>query len=38
MDGIQIPFSYSVKYMGVTLDYKLTWKTHVENKTIAYKE
>ena len=30
MDGIQIQFSDSVEYLGVTLDNKLTWKTHIE--------
>ena len=37
MDGIQIPFSNSVKYLGVTLDNKLTWKPHIEAKTTACK-
>ena len=31
MDGQQIPFSDSVKYLGVTLDLKLTWKPHKKN-------
>ena len=30
MDGIQIQFSDSVEYLGVILDNKLTWKTHIE--------
>ena len=38
MDRIQIPFSDSVKYLGVTLDNKLTWKTQIENKTVACKK
>ena len=37
MDGIEIPFSTSVKYLGVTLD-KLSWKPHIEAKTSAYKK
>ena len=26
MDGIEIPFSESVKYLGITLDNKVNWK------------
>ena len=32
MDGQQIPFSDSVKYLVVTLDNNLTWKPHLEKK------
>ena len=38
MDGQQIPFSNSVKYLGITLDNKLTWKPHLEEKTTACKK
>ena len=35
MDGLQIPFSNTVKCLGVMLDNKLSWKQHVEAKTTA---
>ena len=32
MNGNYIPYSKSVKYLGVTLDYRLHWKAHVNDK------
>ena len=32
MDGVHIPYSDSVVYLGVTLDKKLRWKDHILNK------
>ena len=37
MDGIDILFSDTVKYLGVTFDNKLIWKPHIEAKTMACK-
>ena len=31
MDGIQVDFTNETKYLGVTLDSKLTWNTHFNN-------
>ena len=30
MDRVKIPFLDSVKYLGVTLDNKINWKTHID--------
>ena len=32
IDGKEIPYQNEVKYLGVTLDAKLHWKKHVQNK------
>ena len=31
MDGIQIPYANTTKYLGITLDEKLHWNDHVKN-------
>lgn len=33
LKGVTIPLSTEVKYLGLTLDSKLLWSKHVENKT-----
>ena len=33
LKGVNLQLSDEVKYLGVTLDKKLTWKAHVEDKT-----
>ena len=38
MDGVHLPFSDSVKYLGVTLGNKLSWKQDIEAKTTACKK
>ena len=32
MDGAEIPYSDSLKYLGVTFDSKLLWKVHILDK------
>ena len=35
MDGMKIPFSETVKSLGVILNNKISLKPHIENKTVA---
>ena len=37
IDGVPIPYSTQVKYLGLTLDSKLNWNLHVKEKAIACK-
>ena len=37
MGGLEIPYSDSAKYLGVTLDKKLTWKKHIADKIAKVK-
>ena len=38
MNGIEVEYSSSVKYLGVTLDRRLDWKEHILNKISAAKK
>lgn len=35
LDNIQIPSSQSAKYLGLTIDRRLTWSHHIKNKKLA---
>lgn len=32
VDGIQVPYSNTAKYLGMNLDAKLRWKEHIQKK------
>ena len=32
MDGVQIPYANTAKFLGMTLDAKLRWNEHIEIK------
>jgi hypothetical protein len=36
INGIQIPYANSAKYLGMTLDAKLRWKEHIKKKRELY--
>jgi hypothetical protein len=35
LDNIQIPSSQSAKYLGLTIDCRLTWSHHIKIKRLA---
>ena len=37
MGGIKLNYSPKIKYLGLTLDQKLTFKTHIEGKCLKAK-
>ena len=37
IDGLEVPYSHRVKYLGLTLDSKLAWNTHIKEKALACK-
>ena len=38
IDNAEIPFSDTVKYLGVVLDKKLTWAVHIDSKITKAKK
>ena len=37
VDGVEVPYSQETKYLGVTLDKQLHWKSHINGKIKAAK-
>ena len=38
MSGVRIPYSDSVKYLGLTLDTRLRFNVHIDNKVMKAKK